>query len=80
MSKIAENRVHELGYFKDPLDRQEFTANDVFDCGVECYDQAMQDLLEKACEWLQKEVVDDYTGIIWDDCIQDFKKYMEEEQ
>ena len=34
--------------------------------------------IEKACEWLQKEIVDDYQGIIWDDLIKDFRKAMEE--
>ncbi len=46
MSKIAENKVRELGYNKDIFNRAEYTANDVFNACVECYDQAMQDFLE----------------------------------
>ena len=30
MSKIAEKKVMELGYGKDPLGRNEYSANDVF--------------------------------------------------
>ena len=46
MSKIAEKRVKEIGYSKDPLNRVEYTANDLFDACVECYDQAFQDFKE----------------------------------
>lgn len=86
MSKIAEKRVRELGYFKDPFNRPEFTANDIFDCGVECYDQAMQDLLEKAEKWLKdnskKYVVcyeDGYSHYAYNSMIEDFKNYMQNE-
>lgn len=80
MSKIAEQkaleaypeiRLYEPNYDENVENREGY---------IKGYDQALQDFLNKACEWLQKEVVDDYIGIIWDDCIQDFKNYMEEEQ
>ena len=52
MSKIAEKKVMELGYRTDPLARYEYSANDVFEAAVECYDQAMQDMV-KDSEHLQ---------------------------
>lgn len=83
MSKIAEKRVNELGYSKYPLNREEFTANDIFDCGVECYDQAMQDFLEKAEEYLRKEFVDMWLRYIrghsMDEEIEMFKNYIQDE-
>ena len=75
MSKIAEKKVRELGYNKDIFNRAEYTANDVFDAAVECYDQAMQDFLEKACEWLSKQPMS--SPVFW--TVEDFKNYMEEE-
>jgi len=33
--------------------------------------------IKKACEWLQKEVVEDYAGVVWEGLIEDFKKHME---
>lgn len=35
--------------------------------------------IEKVCRWLQKEVVNDYEGLIWENLIDDFKKYMKGE-
>ena len=35
-------------------------------------------MIEKACEWIKKEVLDDYQGVIWDDIVEDFRKAMEE--
>lgn len=87
MSKIAEKRVRELGHFKDPFNREEFTANDIFDCSVECYDQALQDFLKKAEKFFKNEL---YVSISDQICshdsfalmsnfIEQFKNYMEEE-
>ena len=42
--------------------------------GVRLADKTM---IEKACEWIQKEVLDDYEGVIWSDIIKDFRKAME---
>jgi hypothetical protein len=78
MSKIAEKRVNELGYFKDPFNREEFTANDIFYCGVECYDQAMQDFLQKACEWLEMKIIC-YSKREYEELIEQFKNYMKNE-
>lgn len=75
MSKIAEKRVMELGHFKDPFSREEFTANDVFDSCVECYDQAMQDFMEKAITYLTPI---NYTHSHLMD-LEDFKNYMQDE-
>ena len=33
--------------------------------------------IKKACEWLKKEVVEDYKGVVWENLIEDFKNYME---
>lgn len=35
-------------------------------------------MIEKACKWIQKEVLEDYEGIIWSDIVKDFKQAMEE--
>jgi hypothetical protein len=70
MSKIAEKKVRELGYGKDPLYRNEYSANDVFEAAVECYDQAMQDFLEKAEEWFD---------IMSPSLTKGFIKYMQDE-
>lgn len=73
MSKIAEKRVKELGHSKDPFSREEFTANDIFDYCVECYDQAMQDFLEKAEEFFDEEF------FMSTDKFEQFKNYMQNE-
>ena len=43
--------------------------------GVRLADKTM---IEKACEWIKKEVLDDYQGVIWDNIVEDFRKAMEE--
>ena len=70
MSKIAEKRVIELGHFKGPFSREEFTANDIFDACVECYDEAIQDFLEKAKEFFVEKHIGMFTQ---------FKNYMQDE-
>lgn len=35
-------------------------------------------MIDKACEWIQKEVLEDYEGVIWSDIVKDFRKAMEE--
>ena len=35
--------------------------------------------IEKAVEWLKKEVVEDYKGVLWENLIEDFKNYMKGE-
>ena len=42
------------------------------------YRNGAQDMLERACEWIQKEVLEDYEGVIWSDIVKDFRKAMEE--
>lgn len=32
--------------------------------------------IEKACKWLQEEVVNDYAGLVWENLTDDFRKYM----
>ena len=89
MSKIAEKKVMELGHSKDPFSREEFRANDIFDCCVECYDQAMQDFLEKAEKFFNEELFTRFGGkeyrVASNKCmnlqqfIEYFKNYIENE-
>lgn len=79
MSKIAEKKAFELGHFKDPFNREEFTANDIFDACVECYDQAMQDFLEKAEAWLEPTFKNIAGYNCGGDLMNDFKNYMQDE-
>lgn len=81
MSKISVLKAFDAyppAYFRngDEIDDANLANRTVYEKG---YDQALQDFLKRACDWLQKEVVDNYIGIIWDDCIQDFKNYMQNE-
>ena len=46
-----------------------------FQAGARWADKTM---IEKTCEWIKKEVLDDYQGVIWDDIVEDFRKAMEE--
>lgn len=79
MSKIAEKKVRELGYGKDPLYRNEYSANDVFEAAVECYDQAMQDFLEKSERWLEPTFKNLAGYNCGGDLINDFINYMKDE-
>lgn len=47
----------------------------IFIQGAEWADKTM---IDKACEWIQKEVLEDYPYIIWPDIVKDFRKAMEE--
>lgn len=83
MSKIAEKRVRELGHFKDPFNRQEFTTNEIFDCGVECYDQAMQDFLgwlKDCCTFTYSNGYKRIDDDLYNKLVEDLKNYMEENQ
>lgn len=47
---------------------------------IECYDKAMQDFLEKACEWLSKNARNYYSAYATSNkLIEDFKNYMQKE-
>ena len=45
---------------------------------IEGAEWANKTMIEKACEWIKKEVLDDYQGIIWDNIVEDFRKAPEE--
>ena len=45
---------------------------------LEICDTIRRQTIDKACDWLQKEVLDDYAGVVWEDLIADFRKAMEE--
>jgi hypothetical protein len=76
MSKIAEKKAEKLFPLKS-IDGGEIEA--YFNAGqlhkreiyIECYDQAMQDFLEKACKWLIKH----NRGQL----VTQFKNYMQDE-
>ena len=38
-----------------------------------------EDMMAKACKFLQEEVLDDYPGVVWEGIIEDFKNYMKGE-
>ena len=94
MSKIAEtkaleaypeHRVTRYGplYTYDGTDTpSEYDENIVTrKAFIEGYNQAMQDFLEKACEWLSKNARNYFSAYATSDkLIEDFKQYMEEEQ
>ena len=94
MSKIAESkaleaypehRVTRYGplYTYDGTDTpSEYDENIVTrKAFIEGYNQAMQDFLEKACEWLSKNARNYFSAYATSDkLIEDFKQYMEEEQ
>lgn len=42
---------------------------------TKCYDQAMQDFMEKACEWLSKQPMS--RPVFW--TVEQFKNYMQDE-
>ena len=44
----------------------------------EAVEWADKTMIEKACKWIKKEVLDDYQGVIWDNIVEDFRKAMEE--
>ena len=89
MSKISEQKAleeypKETYYDRDVCDYIDVNATRR-DGYIKGYDQAMQDFLEKACEWLKsyRQETSDKTGyiagIVNDETIEQFKNYMENE-
>lgn len=76
MSKNAEEKALEVYPVKELKDN--FGTIDINRCMREAciqgYDIAMQDFLEKACEWLSKQPMS--SPVFW--TVEDFKNYMEE--
>lgn len=35
------------------------------------------DIIDKACKWIEIEVLEDFRGVIWDDVVVDFRNFME---
>ena len=64
MSK-AEERAQDLGYWKDPLNRVEYTANDRWEAFIEGYHQAEKDL-ELSWEDVSRirQIMFDYNAIL----------------
>jgi len=73
MSKIAEQKALKIVKQYDyPWD-----TGSIFKGYVQGYDQAMQDLLEKACEWLMHN--NDWHDGEVDFYVKNFKNYMQNE-
>lgn len=69
----AEERAKYLGYGTDPLNRAEYTANEVRDAFIDGY----KDAITEAVEWLyQRQAVDLEVSDI-EKFVKDFKKAME---
>lgn len=56
----------------------EFYKGDEVSTFVVAAQWADKTMIEKACEWIQKEVLEDYPYVIWPDVVEDFRKAMEE--
>lgn len=72
---ITEAKKHEYDWGGGGVDVDRFDVPDIFAKGAEWADKTM---IEKACEWIKKEVLYDYQGVIWDNIVEDFRKAMEE--
>lgn len=89
MSKIAEQKAfEEYPLPKEETESTSFINQETFNSAkrtgyIVGYDQAMQDFLEKACEYLRMEFVDMWLRYIrghsMDDEIKMFKNYMQDE-
>ena len=86
MSNLAEKKAKEIAKKLEASQAYKFDNFSVVCGAIECYDQAMQDFLEKTCEWLKdnskKYVVcyeDGYSHYAYNSMIDDFKNYMQDE-
>jgi hypothetical protein len=83
MSKIAEKKALEAYPVCDDMD--EFNRIYERKVYIKGYDQAMQDFMEKACEWLEDTQLENFIcrddGIYFDNekLIEQFKNYMQNE-
>jgi hypothetical protein len=88
MSKIAEEKALEAY----PKALSPYYGDDILDRNINCragyvkgYDTAMQDFLEKACEWLEDTQLENFIcrddGVYFDNekLIEQFKNYMQNE-
>ena len=64
MSK-AEDRAKDLGYWKDPLNRAEYTANDEWDAFIDGYHQAEKDL---KLTWEDLKMIDEISDQVYAEC------------
>ena len=86
MNKIAEQKAleeYQIDIVPDD-DTMGFTSsdrNETIRLGyIKGYDQAMQDFLEKACEWLSKNARNYYSAYATSDkLIEDFKNHIQNE-
>ena len=63
MSK-AEDRAKYLGYGTDPLNRAEYTANEVREAFIDGYNQAMEDVIEWIDNHWREYVNVDADGVV----------------
>ena len=56
----------------------DFDIDDLYDGVAYAYEDGFKDAINKACRWLQHEILEDYKGIVWDQIVEDFRKAMEE--
>lgn len=85
MSKIAERKATEAGFYTDPFGRAEYTANNVRQAYIDGYDQCLNDIKEffygrfyihpHDCHVVQ--YVSDKPLDNIDDLIGEFEKYLE---
>ena len=80
MSKIAEKKALEAYPVKELKDN--FGTRDINRCMreacIQCYDKAMQDFLEKGCEWLEMKIIC-HSKREYEELTEDFKNYMQNE-
>ena len=66
----AEKHIYDWG-----VDVDRFDVPDIFVEGAKWADKT---IIDKACKWLQEEVLNAYKGVVWEQIIEDFRKAMEE--
>ena len=65
----------ELAWFSKAVQSNHRYDERSFKEAIEWADKTM---IEKACEWIKTEVLDDYQGVIWGNIVEDFRKAMGE--
>lgn len=78
MSKIAEEQAKKIAKKLEASQAYKFDNFSVVCGAIEGYDQAMQDFLEKACEWIEMKIIC-YSKQEYEELIDNFKNYMQDE-
>lgn len=80
IKSAAENSIRYANIFNE-LDSRDIIYKKAFEAGAKWSDENPEKKLvniEKACKWLQEEILEDYKGLVWDQIVEDFRKAMEE--